>query len=80
MLLKGKVHVLIDALSGIPHNEAPRIAAIICITKEEASFKAPIQFKADYKNHTTFGPVYSALEGIILPCTVQPESVARLLQ
>lgn len=77
--MKSKIHVLGVALSRIPHTEAPTTFAINVMTREETSFEAPSHFKSMYRNDTTFGPIYRALDGTTSRCEVQREHIARLL-
>lgn len=79
-LVKSRVHVLREALSGKSHNKAQKISVICSITKEGSSFRAPSQVKANYGNDTTLGPVCNAFEGISSHCAVQRECVARLFK
>lgn len=78
--MKGKDHVLRDALSRASHSNSENNLYIGDSTRQEFhDIELPTRFLKNYNQNQMFGPIYSALHGTLPPEGVHKERVMRSL-
>lgn len=74
-LQKGKIHVLGDTSSRVPHAQADTTFTNV----EIIDIALLPQFKENYFDDPTFGPIYKSLQGTMLSDPIMCDRVQRLI-